>query len=622
MKNTAQNRIRSVLQKWPLRLFLLSFCLLSFAQDPKPKSKDSIPFYENVRNFSERSKVTRKLYPLIFKSSNRSAEKRSVEVAERFCDCKDFHGKPIRRVIINSLNPFGYSDVDTLRTPSNWIEKTGNQLHVKTRENIIQNLLLIERGQIYDSLLVAESERLLRTQRYIRSARIWSVNADAENDSIDVYVRVLDSWSLIPSGTFSPSRTSLQVIERNTLGLGHETQYAWRRNLNEGITAQTIRYTIPNIKNTYISSQAFYDRDLVGNFEKGITVDRAFFSPLTRWAGGSSIVRQHRIDSIQVNPQLISKEIYKWTDFDSWVGRSFPLSKGTTVGERTTNVMLMGRWLNRHYSNAPSVEIDSLGFFTNENLVLTSIGISSRRFYQDKFIFNYDIVEDVPMGKVYNLTMGLQRKNQITRPYLGLQFGYGTKFSFGYASILADYGTFFNEGKTEQTAYILELNYFTNLIHLGRWRMRQFISPQFVWGNRRLDFFADQITLNEIDGGITGFQAFNTFGTMKFLVNWQTQTYSPWDFAGFRINPFFAYSIGMIGNNQTQFKDSSPFSKISIGFLINNDYLVFSNFQISFSFFPRIPGVGNNVFNSNSLNTQDFGLQDFDIGRPRLVRYN
>jgi hypothetical protein len=606
---------------WSVLFFWFGMLSL-YSQPNTTKSKDTIAFYDNVKNISEKSKVTRWLYPLIFKRSSKSSEKRTMEVAKRFCECKDFHGKPIRRIFIQTLDPFGYSDIDTLEIPDKWIERAGNQLHYKTRNRIVQNLILFDKGQSYDSLLVMESERLLRTQRYIRSARIWSVDANTTNDSIDVYVRVLDSWSLIPNGSFSPSRSTVQFVERNTLGLGHETQYAWRRNLAEGLTAQKFRYTIPNIKNTYINAAAFYDRDLVGNFEKGMSLERIFFSPLTRWAGGTSLIRHHRPDSIQITNEIVSREMFKWTNFDSWVGRSFPLKKGSTVDERSTNILIKGRWLHRHYSNAPTAEIDSLGFFTNENLFLTSFGIASRRFYQDKFIFNYDIVEDVPMGKVYNMTIGMQRKNQTTRPYIGLQFGYGNKFSFGYASVFLDYGTFFNNGNSEQTAYVVQFNYFTNLLNIGNWRIRQFVSPQFVWGKRRLAFYADQVTLNEIDDGITGFQSFNSYGTQKFIVNLQTQTYSPWNLAGFRLNPFFAYAVGMIGNNQNLFSESRPYSKISFGFLINNDYLVFSNFQISFSFFPKIPGVGNNVFNSNSLNTQDFGLQDFDVGRPRLVRYN
>jgi hypothetical protein len=53
--------------------------------------------------------------------------------------------------------------------------------------------------------------------------------------------------------------------------------------------------------------------------------------------------------------------------------------------------------------------------------------------------------------------------------------------------------------------------------------------------------------------------------------------------------------------------------------LINNDYLVFKSFQISFSFYPTIPDLGNNVFKTNTFETTDFGFQDFGLGKPRSV---
>jgi hypothetical protein len=77
----------------------------------------------------------------------------------------------------------------------------------------------------------------------------------------------------------------------------------------------------------------------------------------------------------------------------------------------------------------------------------------------------------------------------------------------------------------------------------------------------------------------------------------------------------------MLGNENNGFKKSRMFSSIGIGVMINNDYLVFNSFQFSISFYPNIPGQGNNIFKTNSFGTTDFGLQDFDFGKPRTVIY-
>ena len=72
-----------------------------------------------------------------------------------------------------------------------------------------------------DSLLLKESERLIRSQRYVREVIITPVAIENSNDSIDVKVRVLDSWTLIPTGSLSSSESSIKLTERNILGFGH-----------------------------------------------------------------------------------------------------------------------------------------------------------------------------------------------------------------------------------------------------------------------------------------------------------------------------------------------------------------------------------------------------------------
>jgi len=105
------------------------------------------------------------------------------------------------------------------------------------------------------------------------------------------------------------------------------------------------------------------------------------------------------------------------------------------------------------------------------------------------------------------------------------------------------------------------------------------------------------------------------------LLTLQTQSYAPWNFIGFRFGPYFNFSLGMLGNESTGFKNSKLYSQIGFGVLINNLNLVMNTFQISIAFYPSIPGIGNNIFKINSLKTTDFGFNDFEIGKPVTVRF-
>jgi hypothetical protein len=129
------------------------------------------------------------------------------------------------------------------------------------------------------------------------------------------------------------------------------------------------------------------------------------------------------------------------------------------------------------------------------------------------------------------------------------------------------------------------------------------------------------LTFNEGDAGIEGFSSTKLFGTKKLLVTFQTQGYSPWRVWGFRFNPYFNCSLGMLGQENIDFKGSKIYSQFGVGIIISNDYLVFHSFQFSFSYYPNIPGDAGSIFKTNSIKTYDFGLQNFDISKPIIVPY-
>jgi len=58
-----------------------------------------------------------------------------------------------------------------------------------------------------------------------------------------------------------------------------------------------------------------------------------------------------------------------------------------------------------------------------------------------------------------------------------------------------------------------------------------------------------------------------------------------------------------------------------LGVIISNDYLVFKSFQFSFSYYPNLPIDGGPIYKTNAINTSDFGLENFEISKPELVKY-
>jgi len=107
-------------------------------------------------------------------------------------------------------------------------------LHLKTKKFTIRNILLFKKNQPLDSLKLKESERLIRQQRYIRSVVVKPLPIEGSNDSIDVSIRVLDSWSIYPEGSMSTSTGRLRMTSQNFAGLGHYFSNQYTTKFKEG----------------------------------------------------------------------------------------------------------------------------------------------------------------------------------------------------------------------------------------------------------------------------------------------------------------------------------------------------------------------------------------------------
>lgn len=598
---------------------LLCFCFQSIysqtdsTQKSKPAKKDSTEVYTKIRNYSKKNKFTQTLHKLLFRSKKpRKKEELLIDP-----DTLNYDGKIIRNINIVTLDPFGHSVADTTQMPRNWGERTGNKLHLKTKKIAIYNLLLFKRNSTYDNYKVQETERLIRAQKYVSAVRITKTLAGQASDSVDVTIRVLDSWSTIPKFSISSNQMSIGFKEKDFFGSGQQLEYRYTNRFDDGRNGNEVTYTVPNIKNTYIGTTLYYKMDLDNNYVKSINVERLFYSPLTQWAGGVNLGQSFRKDTLQAPDMTFAFQPFKYNFHDFWGGKATKVHEDHDNG--ITNLVTTARFLDRDYVESPAEEYDPTHFYSDEKLILTGIGLNRRKFIKDSYIFRNGQTEDVPIGRIYGVTLGYQYKNSIWRPYAGVQFAFGNYYRLGFLSMNFEAGTFFHQSKTYQTAFLMETNYFTKLYNIGTWRLRQFVNPKIVLGSNREDIIGDQLNIND-QNGLAGFNT-ALYGTSKMVLSLQTQTYSPHAVLGFRLNPFFNYSIAVLGSPDNAMFRSKPYSKFTLGVIVSNDYLVFSSFQLSLSYYPSIPYQGDNVFKTNTFETTDFGLQSFELAKPRVVDY-
>ena len=110
-----------------------------------------------------------------------------------------------------------------------WVARMGNKLHFQTRAPVIRREVLLRPGQLYDSALVAESERNLRAMGIFRRVQIDSVRTDS-----GLVLRVLtkDGWSTQLDWRFRSTggevAFTLGMVETNLLGTASSAAIRYR----------------------------------------------------------------------------------------------------------------------------------------------------------------------------------------------------------------------------------------------------------------------------------------------------------------------------------------------------------------------------------------------------------
>ncbi len=574
--------------------------------------------YKKIEDYSSKRKFTNMVYGLILKPVADYSSKQAAIQSSRISDnYTDFETKIIRKITIVTLDPFGFSVSDTAARPRSKLENYGNALHVKSLHTTIRNHLLIHKNDVFDSLVVKETERLIRSQRYVQNIKVDVVPCSANSDSVDLIIRVLDLWSIDGDGALSNSTGTISLSDRNLGGLGHTFSNTYKQNYTNGKNAFSTYYYVPNFKNTYISARLSYQMDEDRNYIKSLNFERPFFSPLAQWAGGALLSQQlmptwiYKNDTTRLN--LLSKSNYQ----DCWAATAIKVLNGNSETARSTKLILSARIFNIHYLEKPAEQPELMDYYTNELTVLTGIGISSRRYVKQNYIFRFGTTEDVPVGIAYGLVAGYQLKNH-ERWYWGFRYSWGNFFRLGYLGTSIEYGTFINASYRTDGVLKAGMSYFSPLFSVSRWKIRQFVKPELTIGTRRTPF--NRISLN--DGyGLNGFNSDVLSGTSRLLLLFQTQSYAPWNLIGFRFGPYLNLALGMLGNESEGFSHSRMYPQIGMGVLIKNDFLVIRYFQLSFAFYPTIPGKGDNQFRANPFRSTDLGFLDFVIGRPELIEF-
>lgn len=152
----------------------------------------------------------------------------------------------ISYIFIDNRSIFDTTELDP-EAPFLWAYRFTNNLHIRTREEFLRKELLFETGDCLDPSLLAETERLLRSYRFIARSDVFAV--PQPDGSQHVVVDTQDEWTTKVDMGFRFVNgfefTGVSIAEENLLGQGMRVRFFYhedkeRRDL--GVELETPRF--------------------------------------------------------------------------------------------------------------------------------------------------------------------------------------------------------------------------------------------------------------------------------------------------------------------------------------------------------------------------------------------
>lgn len=598
-----------------MRNRLISSCLIILSCNSFLKAqekKDSL--YYKIEEFSDQRKTTKFIHRFIFR---READSLSVKSRTEDHKQASYDGKIIRNIKIETVDPFGYQNSGNNKD-AKWYDRLADRIHIDSKQSTINNYLLFKKGEKYNAQKLYESERVLRDMNFVNRVNI-SVDENAlMTDSIDISVKILDSWSIKPRFRYSGSRFGAGAKEENFLGLGHEVNFLYSNDFKEKENNLFGSYTAYNLFGSFINAGITGEKDFEDNERITFSATRAFFSPLTKWAGGFTFEYFMRRVILPLNDDDVFPEVQiKVYNQDLWGGYQFPIFGGDRT-EISRNIAVLGRFQNYQYKDNPT--IDERGFFSSYNSFLASATFIERKYAVKRNIFKYNLPEDIPYGKSLGITAGAISRSNRAVPYAGVSGQLGHFIKSGYFTVKAEYGRFFNEDKESSDSFRFDGTYFTNLQDWKFAKVRHFFSPTFVWGSQLYNSsYKDRINMSHQDE----FSPYSedVIGTKKLVLRYQTQFFIDKTWKNFHFSPYSIIAMGWLSQQNQKLFSAKTNTKFGVGVLIDNPYLVFNRIQVSFVYYPAVPFDNKSVFEFNDYRNDMIPLNTFGTDKPHFVNF-
>ena len=603
-------------------MFFLLLAPTLFAQNDssKPKSLDSILLHQKG--------ILHQLAQNLFVDTTGTDINKLQRLDQLY---QKYNGRIIRKIIIQTL-PLVVSIGDTTKRINNMLTHLVDDLHYKSRNYVINNNLFFKENDHLSSYLIADNERHLRDLPFIDDAKIIVSPIRNNRDSIDIIVLTKDILSF--GGSLDARGTkyiSVSLKEDNYLGWGDRIQLQALRDANrQKMFGYGAEYLKRNIGGSFVDATIGYTTfaDALTSGRKEETKSYVqFIKPLVNpymfWTYAASFAVHDAKNMYLPDSTFTSDFNYRYTVADFWAGWNITADRifRSNKNDRS-RALLSARLLNQQFSQKPvRYEKNYYYPYSDVTAMLGALTFYKQVSYRTQYIYGFGRNEDVPEGFEANITAGWTKKNEIDRPYVGLEYqSYFFNHKEHYFNYALKAGGYLNKGRFQDASVLASLEYFSPLNEWGtQWKQRIFVTANFT---QQFNTFLDEPLYVESKYGLPGFYNNGIPGERRITAKAESVFFSPWSLLFFKLAPF-------VFTNATYFKqhnldgniENNFYPSIGGGLRIRNESLTFGTIEVRTHYFPYNRFMNNSWLFEFNTNLRFKYNKDF-IKRPHFIDLN
>ncbi len=506
------------------------------------------------------------------------------------------------RKIIRSIETirldFSYNFEDTNQVKNDFGTRVGKKFHRTTTDKTIKRSLFFKEGDPLYPYLFADNERYLRDLVYIKDARILVDYAESGTDSVDVLVLTKDVFSIGGKlGLSSINKGRGELREENFLGTGTRllvsSYYEQDRFPKNGFGGELI---VRNIGGTFIDWVSGYQ-----NYRNAFTSDRSqetviytriekpLVTPYISSTGALEWSYQQTRNVFQPDSLYLTDVKYGNYNIDAWFGYRINKKGGRyTNKENTVNNYIAIRGFKQQFLILPLKYKNVYDYrFADFAGGLASMNIFKQSFYKTRFLYGFGVSEDVPEGYSMVFTGGYLVKQNIKRPYSGMDL---TLTRFNKKGFHSDFtfraGGYYYRDHFEDVDLLFSVDHFTRLKKLGsKWYSRIFVNTAIT---ARINPVLNAPLFISSDFGLSYFNNGSISSDLRTTVKGEWVFYNTTKLLGFRFAPFAFTDLCLLKPYKMDMQYSDLYTAVGGGARTRNENLVFGTIELKVYYFPRV----------------------------------